>query len=163
MAELCTHLLDVGVRRPVALMTSAGAERGVLFRESMAAHGVDVRTVVTGQESIDAADAAVADVVASGEELDAILAFNDLLACGALKALRHARIEVPGRVRVVGFDGLSLGTVVSPELTTLAIDMSEVADVAVELAVAMFDGELPYSGDDVRRSVTHRLVLRESA
>ncbi|MDO3699190.1 LacI family transcriptional regulator, partial [Curtobacterium flaccumfaciens] len=59
--------------------------------------------------------------------------------------------------------GLPLGTLVAPTLTTLAVDLDEVAGQALDLALGMLAGELPRSGAAVERTVRHRLLLRESA
>lgn len=163
MADLARHLVEVGVRHPVALVPTADDGRGRLFRDAMAEHRVAVRTVATGEDAADPTFAATTAMARSPEPVDAVLAFNDRMACWALKALAAAGVDVPGQVRLAGVDGLSLGTVVTPALTTLAVDMTQVARDAVDLAVTMFDGDLPLTGPQVRRRVEHRLVLRESA
>ena len=75
-----------------------------------------------------------------------MLAYNDLLAIGALGVLRHRGRRVPEDVRVIGIDGLSIGDLVVPRLSTLAVDMAEVGRLATELALGMCSGELPLSG-----------------
>ncbi|UXZ56836.1 substrate-binding domain-containing protein [Curtobacterium sp. Arg-1] len=102
-------------------------------------------------------------ILAEHRRVDAVLAFNDVLALGVLSACRRAGVDVPGDVRVVGVDGLPLGTLVAPTLTTLAVDLDEVAGQALDLALGMLAGELPRSGAAVERTVRHRLLLRESA
>ena len=94
---------------------------------------------------------------------DAVLAFNDLMALGVLSACRRAGVDVPGEVRVVGVDGLALGALVTPTLTTLQVDLDEVARKALDLAGAMLAGTAPRSGDGAHRTVRHHLLLRESA
>jgi LacI family transcriptional regulator len=93
-------------------------------------------------------------------ETDAVLCFNDVLAVGALKGFALAGIRVPDEISVIGVDGLDIGTLVTPELTTLAVDMRAVARHAIDLVGALLRGE---SADDLRRSVAHTLLLRESA
>jgi DNA-binding LacI/PurR family transcriptional regulator len=80
-----------------------------------------------------------------------------------LSACRAAGVDVPGDVRVAGVDGLPLGELVTPTLTTLAVDLDEVAREALGLAVAMVAGSAPRSGPAVERTVRHRLLLRASA
>ena len=92
-----------------------------------------------------------------------MLVYNDLLALGVLGALRDRGRRVPDDVRVAGIDGLSIGELVAPRLTTLALDMAEVGRLATELVLGMRAGELPLSGPAVRRKVRHRLLLRDSA
>lgn len=163
MTALAEHLHTVGVRHPVALTPTADDARTLEFTDLMAGHGLQVRQVVTGAEERDPTAAAVAAMLADRAPVDAILAFNDLLACWAMKALTRAGVRIPDDVRVVGIDGLSLGTMVTPELTTLALDMSEVARAAVELAIEIFEADADGEAGPPRRHVEHRLVLRESA
>ena len=75
-----------------------------------------------------------------------MLAYNDLLALGVLGALRDRGRRVPAEVKVVGIDGLSIGELVVPRLTTLALDMAEVGRLATELVLGMRAGEIPLSG-----------------
>lgn len=64
---------------------------------------------------------------------DAILCANDLLALGALAALREAALAVPGDVALVGMDNTSLSEVTWPPLTTVDLGSAERARLAAEL------------------------------
>lgn len=52
-------------------------------------------------------------------DVTAILACNDLMAIGAIQALKEARIKIPEQVSVMGFDGIEVGKYLSPPLTTV--------------------------------------------
>ncbi|WP_375424692.1 LacI family DNA-binding transcriptional regulator [uncultured Friedmanniella sp.] len=166
MVAVAAHLAAVGVRRPVMLDASppgraSGRARHVAV--SLAAHGLACAVWPAGDATVAAGAEGAEDLIAHGPPFDAVVAFNDAVALGVLQTCRRHGVDVPHDVRVVGMDGLSIGTYVTPQLTTLAIDMSEVARHAVELAVGMRLGELPWSGPTVHRRVAHRLVVRESA
>ncbi len=171
MADLAEHWVGAGVRNPVFVGPGDSGGRVGAFTSAMAAHGVDVRRYrlngVDGSALSDgskAARALMADGAANDANrapVDAVLAFNDIVACGLLKGFRAIGVDVPGQVRVAGIDGLSLGTVVSPELTTLHMDLEQVAEQAVSLALAAFDHDLDQHGSI--RSVKFQLVVRESA
>jgi DNA-binding LacI/PurR family transcriptional regulator len=163
---LADHLVEVGVRNPVVL-DSAGpnlpSRRAVLLQEAFGRRGRTVTIVTADEPTAAQAVAATERLLADGPRPDAILAFNDVMALGVLSACRRADVDVPGEVRVTGVDGLPLGALVTPALTTLEVDVDEVARHALELAVGMVDGRAPRSGPEVQRTVRHRLVLRESA
>ncbi len=166
MVEMAAHLAAVGVRRPVMLDAgppgqSSGRARHVAV--SLAAHGLACAVWSAGEATVVAGAQGADELIVHGPPFDAIVAFNDAVALGALQACRRHGVDVPGAARVIGMDGLSIGTYVTPQLTTLALDMAEVARHAVELAVGMRQGELPWSGPEVHRRVAHRLVVRESA
>lgn len=48
----------------------------------------------------------------------AIICFNDMMAVGLIKALRNAKIDVPGDCSVVGFDNISISAYTNPSITT---------------------------------------------
>jgi LacI family transcriptional regulator len=64
---------------------------------------------------------------------DALLCANDLLAVGAMAALREAGLDVPGDVALVGMDNSALSEVTWPTLTTVDLGSAERARIAAEL------------------------------
>jgi DNA-binding LacI/PurR family transcriptional regulator len=163
--ELADHLLAQGVRHPVVLDSGRSERlsgRGALILRALESHGLSPG-VMRGPSTSEAGAALAEECLRGGRPVDAFLAFNDVMALGVLSACRRAGREVPADVRVVGIDGLAVGTLVAPTLTTLAVDLDVVAHEAFELAVAMHAGELPAAGPEVQRTVAHRLLLRESA
>jgi LacI family transcriptional regulator, galactose operon repressor len=91
---------------------------------------------------------------------DAILCANDLLAIGALAALRDARLEVPRDVALVGMDNSALAEVTWPTLTSVDLGSAERARIAAELLVERME-------DPAREprvvGVEPRLVVRASS
>ncbi|PUB27601.1 LacI family transcriptional regulator [Promicromonospora sp. AC04] len=111
-------------------------------------------------QSVAAGELGFDSLIERHPDTDTVIAFSDLMAMGALRAAHRQGIEVPGRVKIVGIDGLSLGAATVPALTSLAILGSEltgqVADV-LEKALGGADG-----GFERRRSVPS-VIWRESA
>ncbi|MCA5924409.1 MULTISPECIES: LacI family DNA-binding transcriptional regulator [Curtobacterium] len=164
--ELADHLVAVGVKHPVVLDAAADgtpSHRGARMVESLRRRGYLPELVVAAAPTAEAGAEHTTRILAEHRRVDAVLAFNDVLALGVLSACRRAGVDVPGDVRVVGVDGLALGELVAPTLTTLAVDLDEVARQALDLALGMLAGELPRSGGAVERVVRHRLLVRESA
>jgi LacI family transcriptional regulator len=91
---------------------------------------------------------------------DAILCANDLLAIGALAALRDALLEVPRDVALVGMDNSALAEVTWPTLTSVDLGSAERARIAAELLVERIE-------DPAREprvvGVEPRLVVRASS
>jgi len=94
------------------------------------------------------------------ERPDAILCANDLLAIGALSALRAAGRDVPGDVALVGMDNIPLSEVTWPPLTTVDLGSAERARIAAELLLDRIE-----TPDLERRvvGVEPRLVVRASS
>ncbi|GAA2274247.1 LacI family DNA-binding transcriptional regulator [Glycomyces scopariae] len=117
---------------------------------------------VVGEETIAGGAQAFARLLRDRPETDAVLMFNDLMALGAVQHAHAHGIDVPGRVRIVGVDGLSLGEAVDPRLTSIALDRlglaSHTLDIVDELAAVDFARVPP-----IRRAVRSKLLWRESA
>jgi len=71
----------------------------------------------------------------AGGELDGLFAVNDVIACGALRALASQGLRVPRDVSVIGFDDQDLAPYLSPSLTTVHQPMREIGRQAVQLLV----------------------------
>ena len=91
---------------------------------------------------------------------DAIFCANDLLAVGALAALRDARLSVPGDVAVVGMDNTALAEVAWPALTSVDLGSAERARVAAELLFRRIENP---KRTPQTVSVEPRLVARSSS
>jgi DNA-binding LacI/PurR family transcriptional regulator len=91
---------------------------------------------------------------------DAIFAFNDLLAIGALQVLRRAGVRVPDDIAVIGFDNIGEGKFCAPTLSTVSPDHRTMALRSVERLIGRVRGTL--NDGPIEAVVPHRLVQRES-
>ena len=124
--------------------------------------GDQITGVVVGEETISGGGRAFADLLDRHPDTDAVLMFNDLMALGAVQSAHGLGLDVPGRVRIVGIDGLALGEAVDPPLTSVALDRhglaSNTMDIVEILAKADFAKIAP-----IHRSVRSKLLWRDSA
>jgi DNA-binding LacI/PurR family transcriptional regulator len=120
-------------------------------------------TLVVSEESADAARTAVAGLLQRRPRTDGIVVFNDLMAAGVLKALADAGRRVPEDCAVIGMDGIPLGELLTPELSTLSLDLREVGRAAVELLDGLLSGAIAPGSPNADLKLRHRLVLRQSA
>lgn len=113
-------------------LTRACAERGVVL---------DPRLVIrtTRWHRPEGARAARA-LLESGAPLDAVLAFNDALALGVLRALADAGATVPDDIAVTGFDDLQESRYAAPSLTTVTPHLTAYAESAVDLLTQRLGG-----------------------
>lgn len=162
IADLGRHLRAQGVRTTAVLDTAAEgpSPRGRRLAEGLAAQGIDVRCVPLAAQGVEGQLAACGGAAPT---VDALVCWNDVHALTALKLLTARQVAVPGDVRLVGVDGLALGTLVTPELTTLGVPMDELARAAVDLVEALFGGRLAPDDPDATPSVAYRLMVRGSA
>jgi DNA-binding LacI/PurR family transcriptional regulator len=131
------------------------------FADAMNAHGLDADMVGNAAQSVDGGTEALTELLAKHPELTAVFTFNDIIAIGALRAARRLGRAVPSELAVIGFDGLHLGTVVDPALTTVALDTRRVGALAIEQAGRLLAGELPLPSEELL--VKAVLLVRESA
>lgn len=76
-------------------------------------------------------------------DLTAVFAMADVLAVGAIRAIRDRRLRVPEDVSVMGFDGIELGNYLSPRLTTVRQARERIADRSLEILLSDIAGERP--------------------
>ena len=76
-------------------------------------------------------------------DLTAVFAMADVLAVGAIRAIRDRGLRVPEDVSVMGFDGIELGNYLSPRLTTVRQARERIADRSLESLLSDIAGERP--------------------
>ncbi|MHA4816025.1 LacI family DNA-binding transcriptional regulator [Streptomyces aculeolatus] len=153
------HLLDLGRRRIAFLGARENRAhqpahlRLLGWRAELADRGVPVdEALVAYNEGWERADgaAAMAGLLDSGQRPDAVFAYNDLIAVGAMRVLSERGLRVPEDVAVVGFDDITESRYGAVTLTTIAPDKRAIARLAVESVVkrldaAHGDGSVPES------------------
>lgn len=133
------HLLELGhrdigvVAGPGGLGTSAQRLEG--FRHALARADIVVedRHVFHGDFKAASGRIALHEWMAEDALPTAVFAENDMMALGLLSAAHSAGVQVPGRLSVVGFDGIAFTAESSPALTTVAQSTARMASVTVTL------------------------------
>ncbi|MQY10158.1 Ribose operon repressor [Streptomyces sp. RB5] len=154
------HLLARG-RRRIATITGPldlweGRERLAGYRAALRAEGCRPLVALGDFSRVSGAEA-MAELLADEPALDAVFAANDLMAVGALRALREAGRRVPEDVAVVGFDDTEAAAYTAPPLTTVRSPMADQALETVRLLLRLLEGG---PGDPV--VMPNELVVRES-
>jgi LacI family transcriptional regulator len=80
---------------------------------------------------------AIQQLLDRGEKFTAVIAYNDLMAVGAMNRLQDVGIKVPDDVSVVGFDNLYISRSCRPQLSTMNYPIEEMATYAAELAIKL--------------------------
>lgn len=92
-------------------------------------------------------------------ELTAVFAMSDTMALGAIRAIRDRGLRVPEDISVVGFDGIELGSYMSPKLTTIRQDREIIAKRSVEILLE----HIANIAGAVHEIVPFRVIEGESA
>lgn len=101
---------------------------------------------------------AARNLLARGRKFTAIFAMSDVMAIGALRALRDAGLEVPRDVAVMGFDGLAVGGYTVPTLSTICQEVQEMAGRSIGMLLENISESRPARYETVPFTVQ----LRES-
>jgi DNA-binding LacI/PurR family transcriptional regulator len=171
-AEAVQHLAAGGRRRIAAIGAQHGARgqtahlRLTGYRHGLEQAGLAYRPdLVADAEAFHRADGAASMARLLDRDRrdwpDAVFAFNDLLALGALRACYERGVRVPGDVAIVGFDDVEDGCYSIPSLTTVSPDKEQIAQVAVDCLLSRLAGEA--SAPPRHVTARHRLVVRESS
>ncbi|UFU07201.1 LacI family DNA-binding transcriptional regulator [Ruania halotolerans] len=165
--EATEHVLTEGAQHP--LFVGANAEhrygtgwlRAEGFLDALGARGSEELVVSSPRYSRAHGAQVVRELHGSGRRFDALVCASDLLAVGALHALRQLDQSVPDQVQVIGWDGIDEGRYTHPALSTVQLDVRAVARTAVDLVIDRIESaerEAP-SAEVV---VPHRLIARAS-
>ncbi|WP_369226757.1 LacI family DNA-binding transcriptional regulator [Streptomyces sp. R39] len=133
------------------------------WRAELAAAGVpapDGLVVPVGGWDRDDGARAMAELLDSGVRPDAVFAFNDLIAIGAMRVLHERGLRVPWDVAVVGFDDIAEGRFGAVTLTTVSPDKRAIAKMAVASLLRSLSGREEPGGREL--IAEFRLVERES-
>ncbi len=77
----------------------------------------------------------VEQVLKDNPQIDGIFASSDVSAAGALKAAGIVGMHVPTELQIVGFDGVAMGEMLSPGLTTVAQDIYKMGAIATRVLI----------------------------
>jgi DNA-binding LacI/PurR family transcriptional regulator len=137
------HLVLAG-RRHIATITgpadmAVGQDRLAGYREAIAGAGFarDDELIAGGDFSQEGGARAMRELIARRPDLDALFAASDLMAAGALQALREAGRRVPQDVAVVGYDDSQIAAMTDPPLTSVWQPIEEMGAEMSRLLVAV--------------------------
>ena len=93
----------------------------------------EMRAYAVGRYSYRAGYVSMNRILQSMPEVTAVFAMADVMAIGAVRALRDRDYRVPEDISVIGFDGLAIGDYYVPKLTTITQSAEQMARRSVEI------------------------------
>jgi LacI family transcriptional regulator len=163
--RLARLLLDLG-HRQIALLTGAARvstaeDRAAGFRRALREAGVAEPVVVYGSFTQDSGYANTRQVLALNPRPTALIAANNFIAIGALKAVHAAGLDVPEEIAMAGFDDLPAALVVEPFLTVAVQPAYEMGRQAAELLFSRLSGANTAPPQEILLPV--EIVVRQSS
>jgi DNA-binding LacI/PurR family transcriptional regulator len=175
-AELALeHLYKLGhrqiafLRGPKTLLSSAQRWKGIRNFAQTAGLKLDNKSIAELPESLDpnssfeAAAQLTAELLRNGRSFTALMAYDDMTALGALRALKSKAIRVPEDCSLIGFDDVSQAALSIPSLTTVHQPMESMGEISATLildAIKATNQKRPVT--PTRRKIPAQLVVRES-
>jgi LacI family transcriptional regulator len=141
--------------------TKAGDDRMLGFRGEMQALGLEVRPGYEqeGDFYAETGEAGMHTLLGLDPRPTAVFVASDMMAVGALKAIRDAGVRCPEDVAIVGFDDIALAPLLSPAMTTVRQEAPEMGVAAGRSLIEMIED--PQVVAPVR-VLPVELVVRES-
>ncbi|MEV0587599.1 LacI family DNA-binding transcriptional regulator [Nonomuraea sp. NPDC050310] len=144
--QAAKHLLGLGRERIATIAgpqdMGVGVDRLAGYRDALSAAGRR-ELVAYGDFSEASGATAMAALLEADPDLDAVFAASDLMAVGAMRALKTAGRRVPGDVAVVGFEDAKVALHTDPPLTTVHQPTEAMGRQMAQLLVARINGEQP--------------------
>jgi LacI family transcriptional regulator len=145
------HLYQLGhrniafIRGPASLHDSVNRWRGI--EKFAAEYGLDLDSrlirelpeMLDANSGFDGGVELTAELLRSGQEFTALMAFDDLTALGALRSLTQAGVRVPEDCSLIGFDDVPLAAFSTPAITTICQPMEEMGMIGTEWVLKSID------------------------
>jgi LacI family transcriptional regulator len=164
--KACRYLASLGHRRIAYLsgdsVETSAHERLFGFQRAVAAFGLDgdpSLVVEDCKSRIDEGFRAMEGLLRARNRPTAVVAYNDLIAVGAMDAIKQTGLSVPGDISVMGFDDIPLAAEVNPPLSTIHVPKETMGMIAARRLV-----DIVKKKEDIPHKVLipARLVARES-
>jgi LacI family transcriptional regulator, galactose operon repressor len=159
------HLIGRGHARIGMIAGQRGPRQARVsgYRAALGAHGLplDESLIRDGDFSEDGGRYAMQSLLDGPRPPTAVFAASDVMAMGALVAIREAGLAVPENIAVVGFDDIPVARLITPRLTTVAPFQENLGVRAAEMLLERLNGTAPEHGRS--EEMPYKLIVRESA
>ena len=113
------------------------------FKDELQQNGITLndRKIANAISTEESGYHATRSLIANNITFNALFAASDLIAIGAIRALKEANINVPKDVAVIGFDNISIASYINPPLTTIEQNTTIAGQMLVENLLKLIRGE----------------------
>jgi len=164
-AKAARYLFELGHRR-IAVITGLAHTsparmrmRGIQRAFCEAGIVLDSALVKNGDWEYNSGCACMTELLSEKTQPTAVFVMNDLMAAGAMDAIRAAGLKVPEDISVIGFDNRELASYLNPRLTTIEINLKEIGYLAAQTALNQIHG---IHGDENHFIVPSSLIIRDT-
>ncbi len=142
------HLIHLGHSRigcitnaPPSYVASTDRLQG--YRDALQAHGIayDPRIVRYGDFDPESGYQRMKSLLAADRGLTAVFVASDVVAFGAMRAIREHGLSIPQDIAMVGFDDVTVSQYIDPSLTTMQLPLAEMARGACDILLGLIQGD----------------------
>ncbi|MGL5430409.1 MAG: LacI family DNA-binding transcriptional regulator [Vibrio sp.] len=159
------HLLNLG-HRQIACITSplvseTGQIRHQVYQQVLHEQGIELNSsfVIEGDNTLLGGYQSMQQLLKRGMTITAVLACNDDMALGAMRALHEHGIAVPQHISLIGIDNEPAAAFAIPSLSSVSLPIANLTAQAVALAVEIANKKPPQAQ---HRLYQGSLIARES-
>lgn len=120
---------------------------------------IDYQLIREGEYRLETGREFIEELLVKNVPFTAVFAGNDMIAIGALKALKRQHIKVPDSVEVIGFDNIDLSALIEPALSTVAQPTYDMGALGAEMLIDLIEGKEIKQNNFYLRP---ELILRET-
>ena len=132
------HLIETN---KTGIYSSIDRLKGYLKAHKEAGLEVDPNLIIPSGNSYENGYNSAQKMLYSASSVDALLAFNDSMAAGAINFLKEQNISVPEEISVIGYDDGPLAQIISPALTSVNQNANRIGATAVEMMMDLLEGK----------------------
>jgi DNA-binding LacI/PurR family transcriptional regulator len=163
-----SHLIETGCRRighiAGPIFFTIAQDRITGYKNVMKRNGLavdDTKMIAYGDYTHKSGYLAMKELLNNMPDIDGVFVANDQMSVGALKALSGAGKQVPGDVKVIGYDNVFISSVLEPSLSTIHIQKHFMGKKAAELLLEQIEHT-----ENIQRGaiveIEPKLVIRRS-
>ena len=162
---IMTHLIRLGHQKIAHITVSPVqipySDRLNTYIDVLNEHNipVDEELICYGAPTIQGGYDQMLTLLARGKTFTAVFAAGDIMALGAMKALKDKRIRIPEDCAVVGFDDIDFSAFCEPALTTIRQPRKMIGKLAFQKLLSLMKNESVAGGQEI---LPYELVIRES-
>jgi DNA-binding LacI/PurR family transcriptional regulator len=141
------HLIDSGCKNIVTitgdLKLQSGRDRLEGYEKAMTSSGLKMNEelIIHGDYTQSKAEELIRQLIKKKVKFDGVFAGNDLSAMGAINVLLQNGVQVPGKVKVVGFDDSPVASRNQPSITTIKQPIRELGAQVAQSLLSILNGQ----------------------
>jgi DNA-binding LacI/PurR family transcriptional regulator len=164
--RICKYLVSLGHKRIGYIsgenIETSTHERLYGFRVAQNLYGLEVDedlVIMNNKLNIDEGFKAMKLILDLDKKPSAVVCYNDLLAIGAIEAIKNRGLSVPEDISVTGFDDIKLSKEIKPSLTTIHIPLEDMGVLTADRLVEIIKGvKKPLQ----KMLISTELIIRDS-